>query len=86
MITTLILTVIGILAIVLIFFTIPLLAKQPKNLWMLIPSILLGLVFAYISADELESNFTAYILVFPLVMLMVLALLYNMVPNSSSRE
>ena len=86
MITNLLITVVAIATIILMFFTLIFLSKQPKNLWMLIPSIVLGIIFANLSADEFESDFMAYILVFPLVMFCILGLLYNIVPQSPSKK
>ncbi len=84
MLTYLITIIIAIAVIILAFFTVLILAKQPKKLWMFIPSIIMGLLFAYLSADEFESALTAYVLVFPLAMFCFLGLLYNIVPNSDT--
>ncbi len=83
MIPSLLIILATLIMIVAIFFTLLLLSKQPKNLWMLIPSVVLGLVFAYLTTDDFDSDWTSYVLVFPLVMFCILGLLYNIVPQSS---
>lgn len=70
--------------VIIIFFTLLLLFKHPKNFWMLIPSIILGLVFAFLTVDEFDNQWLSYILVLPFVMLCTLGLLYSIVPQNDT--
>ncbi|MCP4442252.1 MAG: hypothetical protein GY810_25360 [Aureispira sp.] len=85
MISSILVMILSIIMVIALFFTLLLLSKQPKNLWMLIPSSILGLVFAHLTVDEFDNDWMSYLLIFPLVLFCVLGLLYNTIPQSTEK-